>query len=134
VDTELQDAVAAAQQEDNLVQDAVAKLSDPSASPQHWTIATCQQFKVRMHPQWPALIPIDSATNRLFGQVGIDFMMDLPSSEGFDSIMVIVDHGLSKGVILTPCSKTSLTASHTAQLYINNVYARFRLPDKMISD
>ena len=61
-------------------------------------------------------------------------MTDLPPSEGSDLIMVIVDHGLSKGVILTPCSKTGLTASHTAQLYIDNVYAQFRLPDKMISD
>ena len=61
-------------------------------------------------------------------------MMDLPPSEGSNSIMVVVDHGLSKGVILTPCSKTGLTASHMAQLYIDNVYARFGLPDKMISD
>jgi hypothetical protein len=29
--------------------------------------------------------------------------------DGFDSILVVVDRGLSKGVILTPCSKT-LTA------------------------
>ena len=50
----------------------------------------------------------------IFSQVGIDFMTDLPPSEGFDSIMVTVDHGLSKGVILTPCSKTGLTAEHMA--------------------
>jgi len=96
--------------------------------------ATCQQFKVQTHPQRPALVPIESTTSRLFGQVGIDFITDLPPLEGFDSIMVIVDHGLSKGVILTPCLKTDLTASHMAQLYINNVYAQFGLPDKMISD
>jgi len=70
----------------------------------------------------------------IFSQVGIDFMTDLPPSEGFDSIMVTVDHGLSKGVILTPCSKTGLTAEHTARLYIDNIYARFGLPDKLISD
>ena len=61
-------------------------------------------------------------------------MMDLSESEGFNSIMVIVDHGLSKGVILTPCSKTGLTAPHTAQLYIDNIYTHFGLPNKMISD
>ena len=76
--------------------------------------ATCQQFKVQTHPQKPVLIPIESLSSWLFGQVGIDFMTDLPKSEGFDSIMVIVDHGLSKGVILTPCSKTGLTTPHTA--------------------
>ena len=61
-------------------------------------------------------------------------MTDLPPSEGFDSIMVVVDHGLSKGVILTPCQKKGLTAEHTACLYMDNVYSRFGLPDKMISD
>ena len=48
--------------------------------------------------------------------------------------MVIVDHGLSKGVILTPCSKTGLTAEETSRLYIDNVYSRSGLPNKMISD
>jgi len=96
--------------------------------------AVCQQFKVNTQPLKPSLVPVDALSSRIFGQVGIDFMTDLPLSEGFDSIMVAVDHGLSKGVILTPCSKTGLTAEHTAQLYIDNVYARFGLPDKLISD
>jgi len=48
--------------------------------------------------------------------------------------MVVVDHGLSKGVILTPCNKTGLTAAKTVRLYIDNVYSCFGLPDKMISD
>ena len=61
-------------------------------------------------------------------------MTDLPPSEGFDSIIVIVDHGVSKGVILTPCSKTGLTAEEMSRLYIDNVYSCFGLPDKMISD
>jgi len=26
--------------------------------------------------------------------------------DGYDSILVVVDHGLTKGVILTPCKKT----------------------------
>src|SRR6266511_342917 len=96
--------------------------------------AICQQFKIRTQPQHPSLIPIPSLSERIFGQVGIDFMTDLPPSDSFDSIMVVVDHGLSKGVILTPCSKTSLTAEETSQLYIDNVYSHFGLPDKMISD
>ena len=40
VDTELQDAVAVAQKKDNLVQDTVSRLSEPSVSPQRWTIET----------------------------------------------------------------------------------------------
>ena len=96
--------------------------------------AICQQFKVNTRLSKPSLVPIESLSSRIFGQVGIDFMTDLPSSEGFDSIMVVVNHGLSKGVILTPCQKKGLTAEHTARLYVDNIYSRFGLPNKMISD
>jgi len=62
-------------------------------------------------------------------------MTDLPTDEdGFDLIMVVVDHGLSKGIVLTPCSKTGLTVEKTTQLYIDNVYSHFGLAEKMISD
>ena len=59
--------------------------------------------------------------------------MDLPLSDGFDSIFVVVDQGLSKGVILIPCNKT-VTALQTASLLIREVFKRFGLPDKVISD
>src|SRR6266540_4028000 len=61
-----------------------------------------------------SLVPIPSLSEHIFGQVRINFMMDFPPSDGFDSIMVIVDHALSKEVILTPCSKTGLTAEETS--------------------
>jgi len=96
--------------------------------------AICQQFKVWTQPQHPSLVPIPSLLEHIFGQVRIDFMTDLLPSDGVDSIMVVVNHGLSKGVTLTPCSKTGLTAEETSQLYIDNVYPCFRLPNKMISD
>jgi hypothetical protein len=45
----------------------------------------------------------------------------------------VVDHGLSKGVILIP-TKKSVTAEETGQLLIDNLFKRFGLPDKIISD
>ena len=56
--------------------------------------AICQQFKVQAQPQRPSLILIPSLLECIFGQVRIDFMTDLPPSDGFDSIMVVVDHVL----------------------------------------
>ena len=63
----------------------------------------------------------------------MDFITDLPPSNGFDSILAIVDQGLTKGIILLPCTKT-ITAEETAELLLNNLYKRFGLPDKIISD
>jgi hypothetical protein len=45
----------------------------------------------------------------------------------------VVDQGLTKGVILIPCNKT-LTSEQTAKLLLENLYKRFGLPDKIISD
>ena len=75
----------------------------------------CQQFKINRSPSHPALMPIESAKNtRPFAHCSMDLITDLPPVEGFDSILVVVDQGLSKGVILIPCTKT-LTAEGAAQ-------------------
>ena len=95
--------------------------------------ALCQQMKVNTHPNTPALHPIRSNATRPFQQVTLDFITDLPISDGFDSILVTVDHGLTKGVTFTPCNKT-IDALGTADIYISEVYKRFGLPDVLISD
>ena len=63
----------------------------------------------------------------------MDLITDLPPADGYDSILVMVDQGLLKGVILLPCNKT-LTSEDTARLLLENLYKRFGLPDKIISD
>ena len=95
--------------------------------------ATCQQNKVNTHPTVPLLIPIPSLHTLPFKQLSVDLITDLPPSNGHDSVMVIVDHGLTKGVILTPCSKT-IDAAGIAQVFLNNVFKRFGLHDTLISD
>jgi len=78
-------------------------------------------MKLNTHPTTPELIPIGSTATRPFEQITMDFITDLPKSQGFDSIMVVVDHGLTKGVIFIPCNKM-VDALGTADLYINNIY------------
>src|SRR6266550_2751797 len=73
----------------------------------------CQQMKVNTHPTAAPLMPIKSNAKRNFSQVTMDFITDLPLSDGFDSIFIVVDQGLTKGVILMPCNKT-ITAEQTA--------------------
>ena len=95
---------------------------------------TCQQFKINRSPAKPMFLP-DKGTKstRPFAHCSMDFITDLPSSEGYNSILVVVDQSLTKGVILIPCNKT-ITAEETGQLLLENLYKRFGLPDKIISD
>ena len=51
----------------------------------------------------------------------MDFITNLPPIDGFDSILVMVDQGLTKGVILNPCNKT-ITAEETGRLLLENLY------------
>jgi hypothetical protein len=94
---------------------------------------TCQQMKVNTHPTIAPLSPIKSTTTRPFTVVTMDFITDLPKSEGFDSIMVVVDQNITKGVIFIPMNKTVSTAE-AACLYYEKVYMWFGLLDKIISD
>ena len=58
---------------------------------------------------------------------------DLPMVNGLDSLLVIVNQELTKGVILIPCSKT-ITVEQVATLLMDNLYKQFGLPNKIISD
>jgi hypothetical protein len=82
----------------------------------------------------PLLYLILSTSSRLFGSIGMDFITDLPLSNGFDSIMVVVDHGLSKEVVAIPTQKFGLTAQRMAQLFIDHIFSHFGLPDNVITD
>ena len=59
--------------------------------------AVCQQNKVNHHPTRPPLTPIPSTSILPFKQLSVDLITDLPPSNGHDSLMVVVDHGLTKG-------------------------------------
>ena len=61
---------------------------------------TCQQLKIDRTPSKPAYIPTKGAkSTRPFANCSMDLITDLPLKEGYDSILVVVDQGLSKGVI-----------------------------------
>ena len=69
---------------------------------------TCQQFKIDRSLSKPAYLPTEGAKSlRPFANCSMDFITDLPPVDGHDSILVVVDQGLSKGVILIPCNKNT---------------------------
>jgi hypothetical protein len=67
-----------------------------------------------------------------WAEVTADFTTDLPLSNGFDSILVVVDR-FSKKVEFIPCNKTT-TALDTARLYLHNVWKKHGLPSSIVSD
>ena len=83
--------------------------------------AICQQNKVNHHPTHPPLAPIPSSSPLPFKQLSVNLVTDLPPSNGHDSLMVVVNHGLTKGVILIPCSKT-IDAARVAKLFLHHVF------------
>ena len=95
--------------------------------------ALCQQNKVNTHPTIPPLSPIKSIASRPYQQISCDLITNPPPSLGPDSLLVVVDHGLTKGVILCP-TKKSITAEGIASLFFHKVFLCFGLFDKVISD
>lgn len=101
-----------------------------------WYVAectTCQACKMQTDPTVPPVVPLPLACSRPFSHLSVDLITDLPPVRGFDLIMVVVDHGLSKGVILTPCTKTVDTAG-IAQLFFDRVFKRYGLYNTLISN
>ena len=94
----------------------------------------CQQFQIDCHPSHLAFMPTEgSSSTRPFVYCSMDMITDLPIVDEQDSLLVMVDQGLTKGVILLPCAKT-ITAKQVATLLLDNLYKQFGLPDKIISD
>ena len=63
----------------------------------------------------------------------MDFITDLPESNEYNALYIVVDHDLTKAIVLILYTKI-IDAIKTARLYHNNVYQRFGLPNRIISD
>ena len=62
----------------------------------------------------------------------MDLITDLPPDDGYDAILSIVDHGLTKGIILTATKKTA-NADAIAKILIKKVFSKYETPSKIIS-
>jgi hypothetical protein len=63
----------------------------------------------------------------------MDLITDLPTSDGHDSILTIVDQGCSKAAKFIPCSKT-IDRQGIANKYLKHLVPWFGLPKRIISD
>ena len=95
------------------------------------TCDICQKAKPRTHspPGFLQPIPIPSWP---FEVVSMDFIPELPTSDGFDNILVIIDK-LTKWAIFIPCT-TKITDLETAQLFFKHVVCKYGIPLQVITD
>ena len=96
--------------------------------------ANCQRNKVNTHPKKAPLMPITPTTEAIpFQTIAMDFIVKLPKSEGFDLILTITDHDCTKMLIAIPC-REMINAKGVAELFLRQIFPRFGLPSKIISD
>lgn len=95
------------------------------------TCDICQKTKPRKHSPFGLLQSI-AIPSQPFEVITMDFIMDLPDSNGFNAILVVVDK-LTKFVIVMPCN-TTVNEEETAELLFKNVFKTFGLPRQIISD
>jgi hypothetical protein len=62
----------------------------------------------------------------------MDFIEGLPSSEGFDTILVVADR-LTKAAIFVECHATDDTPT-LARLYLKHVFSKHGAPSDIVSD
>ena len=68
----------------------------------------------------------------LWNSISMDFIEKLPSSSGFDTILVIVDR-LSKQAIFIPTHDT-ITSVELACLFVIHVFSKHGVPSHVTSD
>jgi hypothetical protein len=91
----------------------------------------CGRCKVPRHKPYGLLEPLPAAT-KPWSSVTMDFIVELPKSQDYNAILVVVDR-MTKLSHFIPCT-TNITAEETATLFINNVFKLHGLPDEIISD
>ena len=93
----------------------------------------CQSRKNQLNKPKPPIFPIASDSyDTLFTSIAIDFIVKLPLSESYDTILTITDT-FSKASIFIPCSE-SINAEYNAKLYTTYILPHYGLPTCIISD
>jgi hypothetical protein len=96
--------------------------------------AKCQESKTNLPKRKAPLQPFNTAVDQgPFQYVSIDLITDLPLSDGYDSILTIVNQECSKVTKYIPCHKT-IDEQDVTNEYLKHLVPWFGLPKCIISD
>jgi hypothetical protein len=85
----------------------------------------------RFDRRWLRLYPLPVPPSP-WHTVGLDYLTHLLESNGFNSVLIVVDH-LTRIAHFLPCIET-VVAEETATLFLQGVYRLHGLPRVLISD
>jgi len=91
----------------------------------------CQQIKHKRHSPYGILQPVP-IPNKPFEVVTMDLITDLPESENYNAIYVIVCK-LTKYAFFIPCT-TKLSEKEAAKIFFDNIVCHVGLPIQIISN
>jgi reverse transcriptase-like protein/integrase-like protein/chromodomain-containing protein len=92
---------------------------------------TCGRAKSSRHLPYGPLMPL-SVPDRPWASIGMDFLTDLPLSEGMTCILVVIDR-FTKMAHFIPIAKIP-DAEETAKLFLGHIVRLHGLPSEVISD
>jgi len=91
----------------------------------------CQRTKVVRHAPYGLMKP-NEAPDRPWKSISMDFIMDLPKSEGDDAMLMVIDQ-LTKMAYFLPCTK-EMDAPQFSELFMREIFRLHRLPKDIITD
>jgi hypothetical protein len=90
----------------------------------------CRRAKIQ--PQMAATLYPLPVPPRPWHTVGLDYLTHIPESNGFNSVLIVVDH-LTRMAHFLPCIET-VTAEETATLCLQGIYRLHGIPRVLVSD
>jgi hypothetical protein len=94
----------------------------------------CQETKsLTTKPKIPTYLITTKPNTQPFETIAWDLIVDLPPSNGYDSILTITDHDCTKAAIFLPCNK-NIDSEGIATLYATNIFPHFGILRRIISD
>lgn len=91
----------------------------------------CQRNKTPRHKKYGLLQPLPIPPQP-WDSLSMDFISQLPTSSGFDSILVVVDRFSKMAIFLK--SHTSASSEDLANLFVESVFSKHGLPSNIVSD
>ena len=92
---------------------------------------TCQRSRTSRHAPFGVLRPL-SIPDRPWQDISMDFVTDLPMSEGCDAILMVADR-LTKARHMNPC-KSTVDAADLVNLFILHIFRLHGLLRSIVSD